>query len=63
MDHDELFVYKRHYKAETWLVIANFSKDKVEIPQDLKVDGEVMLQNGSIVNGLIDGFGAIVVRQ
>ena len=63
MDHDELFVYKRHYKDETWLVIANFSKEKVEIPQDLKVEGEVMLQNGSIVNGLIDGFGAIVVRQ
>ncbi|MCI2940483.1 trehalose-6-phosphate hydrolase [Staphylococcus cohnii] len=63
MDHDELFVYKRHYKDETWLVIANFSKEKVEIPQGLKVEGQVMLQNGSIVNGLIDGFGAIVVRQ
>ena len=44
-------------------MIANFSKEKVEIPQGLKVEGQVMLQNGSIVNGLIDGFGAIVVRQ
>ena len=63
MDHDELFIYKRHHEDETWLVIANFSKAKVELPKALNVDGQVMLQNGSIENGLIDGFGAIVVRQ
>ncbi|MDU0462006.1 alpha,alpha-phosphotrehalase [Staphylococcus ureilyticus] len=63
MDHDELFIYKRHHEDETWLVIANFSKAKVELPKALNVDGQVMLQNGSIENGLIEGFGAIVVRQ
>ncbi|SCS99650.1 alpha,alpha-phosphotrehalase [Staphylococcus caeli] len=63
MDHKELFIYKRHHNGETWLVIANFSKEGVVIPESLDVDGEVIIQNGEVVNGVIDGFGSIVVAQ
>ena len=63
MEHDELFIYKRHYKGETWLVVANFSKESVTIPEDLNVEGRVMMQHGNISDGVIDGFGAIVVSQ
>lgn len=63
MEHDELFIYKRHYKDETWLVVANFSKESVTIPEDLNVEGRVMMQHGNNSDGLIDGFGAIVVAQ
>ncbi|MEB8307661.1 alpha,alpha-phosphotrehalase [Staphylococcus xylosus] len=63
MEHDELFIYKRHYKDETWLVVANFSKERITIPEDLDVEGRVMMQHGNISDGLIDGFGAIVVAQ
>lgn len=63
MEHDELFIYKRHYKDETWLVVANFSKERITIPEDLDVEGRVMMQHGNISDGLIDGFGAIVVSQ
>ncbi len=63
VEHDELFIYKRHYKDETWLVVANFSKERITIPEDLDVEGRVMMQHGNISDGLIDGFGAIVVAQ
>ncbi|SCU21147.1 glycosyl hydrolase [Staphylococcus xylosus] len=63
MEHDELFIYKRHYKEETWLVVANFSKERITIPEDLDVEGRVMMQHGNVSDGLIDGFGAIVVAQ
>ncbi|CAM4074863.1 alpha,alpha-phosphotrehalase [Staphylococcus xylosus] len=63
MEHDELFIYKRHYKDETWLVVANFSKERITIPEDLDVEGRVMIQHGNISDRMIDGFGAIVVSQ
>ncbi|MFC1256978.1 alpha,alpha-phosphotrehalase [Staphylococcus xylosus] len=63
MEHDELFIYKRHYKDETWLMVANFSKERITIPEDLDVEGRVMIQHGNISDGMIDGFGAIVVSQ
>ncbi|MGW7927119.1 alpha,alpha-phosphotrehalase [Staphylococcus xylosus] len=63
MEHNELFIYKRLYKDETWLVVANFSKERMTIPEDLDVEGRVMMQHGNISDGLIDGFGAIVVAQ
>lgn len=63
MEHDELFIYKRHYKDETWLVVANFSKERITIPEDLDVEDRVMIQHGNISDGMIDGFGAIVVSQ
>ena len=63
MEDDELFIYKRHYKDETWLVVANFSKERVSIPKDLDIEGQVMIQHGNISDGLIDGFGTIVVAQ
>ncbi|MEB7384534.1 alpha,alpha-phosphotrehalase [Staphylococcus xylosus] len=63
MEHDELFIYKRHYKDETWLVVANFSKERITIPEDLDVEGRVMIQHGNISDEMIDGFGAIVVSQ
>jgi len=63
MNHDELFIYKRHYNGQTWLVIANFSKEEVAIPQDLTLGGEVIIQHGEVTNESIDGFGAIVIAQ
>lgn len=63
MDHNEMFIYKRHYKGETWIVLANFSKERIEIPEGLKLDGEVIVQYGQLIDGKIDGFGVIVVAQ
>lgn len=63
MEHNELFVYKRHYNDETWLVIANFSNEQVMIPEDLAIEGEIIIQHGEVTNELIDGFSAIVIAQ
>ena len=63
MDDEHLFIYKRHYNDETWLVITNFSKSTIALPKDLNIEGKVVLQNGECNNGAIDGFGAIVIAQ
>ena len=34
-----------------------------EIPEGLKLDGEVIVQYGQLIDGKIDGFGVIVVAQ
>ena len=63
MDDEHLFIYKRHYNDETWLVITNFSKSTIALPKDLNIEGKVVLQNGECNNGTLDGFGAIVIAQ
>ncbi|MCD8917465.1 alpha,alpha-phosphotrehalase [Staphylococcus gallinarum] len=63
MEHDKLFIYKRHYNEETWLIIANFSKESCEIPADINLEGEVMITNGTITSNQITGFGSIVIQQ
>lgn len=63
MEHDDLFIYKRHYNGETWLVIANFSKQSCEIPSDIDITGKVMIANGTITDNQISGFGSIVIQQ
>ncbi|PTE68112.1 alpha,alpha-phosphotrehalase [Staphylococcus devriesei] len=62
MEHPQLFIYRRHYNNQSWLVIANFSKEAVELPGDLNTTGDIIMQNGSIENGGISGFGAIVIE-
>lgn len=62
MDHDKLFVYRRDYETTSWIVIANFSKEEVKIPTDLSTEGDVIIQNGTIRNDEISGFGAVVIE-
>ncbi|PTI61886.1 DUF3459 domain-containing protein, partial [Staphylococcus succinus] len=63
MNHEALFVYKRHLNDETWLIIANFSNVPVDLPVDINLTGEVMIQNGHIENDAIGAYSAIVVAQ
>ncbi|MFW3612862.1 alpha,alpha-phosphotrehalase [Staphylococcus caprae] len=62
MTHDQLFIYRRNYQSKSWLVIANFSKEAVMIPRDLDTEGDIIIQNGTIMNDEISGFGAIVIE-
>ena len=62
MEHEQLFVYRRHYHNQTWLIIANFSKEPVMLPEDLNVSGHVIIQNGTLEQRQISGFGAMVVE-
>lgn len=61
MDHPQLFMYRRNYDGQTWLVVANFSKEAVKLPEDINRQGTVIIQNGTIENGEISPFGAIVI--
>ena len=61
MEHPQLFMYRRNYDGQTWLVVANFSKEAVKLPEDINRQGTVIIQNGTIENGEISPFGAIVI--
>ncbi|MEB6610601.1 alpha,alpha-phosphotrehalase [Staphylococcus borealis] len=61
MEHPQLFMYRRNYDGRTWLVVANFSKEAVKLPEDINRQGTVIIQNGTIENGEISPFGAIVI--
>ncbi|MDI9232056.1 alpha,alpha-phosphotrehalase [Staphylococcus caprae] len=62
MTHDQLFIYRRNYQSKSWLVIANFSKEAARTPRDLDTEGDIIIQNGTITNDEISGFGAIVIE-
>lgn len=40
-------------------MIANFSKEAVMIPRDLDTEGDIIIQNGTITNDEISGFGRL----
>ena len=48
MEHPDLFVYKRHLNDEKWLIIANYSNREVDIPEDIDLEGEIMIANNDL---------------
>lgn len=62
MEHPQLFIYRRNYDNQTWLVIANFSKETIKLPEDLYSEGTTIIQSGTIENGEISSFGAVVIN-
>ena len=61
MDHPQLFIYRRNYKNDSWLIIANFSNETVRIPDDLDIVGDIIIQSGTILDNKISPYGAIVI--
>lgn len=61
MDHPQLFIYRRNYKNDSWLIIANFSNEIVRIPDDLDIVGDIIIQSGTILDNKISPYGAIVI--
>lgn len=62
MEHPELFVYKRHLNNETWLVVANYSDQIVDIPEDIDLEGEIMIANNDLNGNALQPFDAFVVK-
>lgn len=63
MDHPQLFIYRRTYKNDSWLIIANFSNEDVRIPEDLDIVGDIIIQSGTIFDNKISPYGAIVISK
>ncbi len=63
MDHPQLFIYRRNYKNDSWLIIANFSNEAVRIPDDLDRVGDIIIQSGTILDNKISPYGAIVISK
>ena len=62
MEHPQLFIYRRNYDNQTWLVVANFSKETIKLPEDLNSEGTTIIKSGTIENGEISPFGAVVIN-
>ncbi|MBG9204653.1 alpha,alpha-phosphotrehalase [Staphylococcus sciuri] len=62
MEHPELFVYKRHLNNETWLVVANYSDQIVDIPEDIDLEGEIMIANNDLNGNALQPFDVFVVK-
>ena len=63
MDHPQLFIYRRNYKNDSWLIIANFSNEAVRIPDDIDIVGDIIIQSGKILDNKISTYGAIVISK
>ena len=63
MDHPSLFVYERHYNGEVWTVVANMTQATVTLPNTLNIEGQRMLENGTVNEQEIGAYGAIVVAK
>ncbi|NHM74533.1 alpha,alpha-phosphotrehalase [Staphylococcus sp. 11007852] len=63
MSHPALFIYERHYKGDVWLIVANITGDTVTLPDDINLDGHIVIQNGTINKNDIGGYSAIVIAK
>ncbi|MBF0795800.1 alpha,alpha-phosphotrehalase [Mammaliicoccus lentus] len=62
MDHPDLFIYKRKLDNEEWLIVANYTNDKVEIPEDIDMEGELIVANNDLNGNMLEPFDAFVVN-
>lgn len=61
MNHEQLFVYERTYKGETWTVIANLSSHPATVPAEVDTKGTVIIQNGAYHDTILDPYATIVI--
>lgn len=62
MNHPDLFIYKRKLDNEEWLIVANYTNDKVEIPEDIDMEGELIVANNDLNGNMLEPFDAFVVN-
>ncbi|WP_323703444.1 alpha,alpha-phosphotrehalase [Mammaliicoccus sp. Dog046] len=62
MDHPELFIYKRHFNGETWLIVANYSDSVVALPSEVNTDGELIISNNDKIGRNLQPYDAFVVK-
>lgn len=62
MDHPDLFIYKRKLDNEEWLIVANYTNDKVEIPENIDMEGELIVANNDLNGNMLEPFDAFVVN-
>lgn len=62
MEHPELFIYKRTLKNEQWLVVANYANEDVSLPEDLDMEGEIMITNSELNGNVLKPFDAFVIK-
>ncbi len=62
-EHPQLFAYERQLDEEIVIVIANFSGQMVEVPADVNIDGEVLINNYDSYSGKFEPYQAIAVKK
>ncbi|GGI43182.1 alpha,alpha-phosphotrehalase [Mammaliicoccus stepanovicii] len=62
MEHLDLFVYKRVFNDEEWLVVANYSNHLVPLPEGIDIEGEIMVTNSELQGNQLQAYDAFVVK-
>lgn len=62
MEHPDLFVYKRVFNDEEWLVVANYSNHLVPLPEGIDIEGEIMVTNSELQGNQLQAYDAFVVK-
>ncbi|MCG3399498.1 alpha,alpha-phosphotrehalase [Staphylococcus massiliensis] len=63
MDDPNLFIFERAYEGETWLIVANFSKETVQLPHEIDISGTMMIGNDKLNGDIMNPYGVIVIRK
>ncbi|UXR78496.1 MULTISPECIES: alpha,alpha-phosphotrehalase [unclassified Staphylococcus] len=61
MEHEQLFVYERNYEGQAWLVVANMTNEPAKLPEDIEREGDMIVENGAVVDGYLEPYAAYVL--
>ncbi|TDM10468.1 alpha,alpha-phosphotrehalase [Macrococcus lamae] len=61
--HPELFAYERQLDDQTVIVIANFSDKVIYVPEDIAIDGDVLINNYETYNRALQPYQAVAIRK
>lgn len=61
-DHPQLFAYQRVLDDERLTIVANFSNEKVTVPDEVKMSGDVVINNYSAADQTLKPYQAVVIK-
>ncbi|MCE4956725.1 alpha,alpha-phosphotrehalase [Macrococcoides caseolyticum] len=62
-DHPHIFAYERKLEDKSLLVLANFTNVEVEVPSSINVEGNVLINNGTMHSNVLEPYQAIAILR
>ncbi|UTH13767.1 alpha,alpha-phosphotrehalase [Macrococcus equipercicus] len=62
-NHPELFAYERRLDDDTLIIVANFSGQEVTVPDDIALEGTVLINNYESYSRTLKPYQAVAVKK
>ncbi|KAA1039469.1 alpha,alpha-phosphotrehalase [Macrococcus equipercicus] len=62
-NHPELFAYERRLDDDTLIIVANFSAQEVTVPDDIALEGTVLINNYESYSRTLKPYQAVAVKK